>query len=285
VNLIKGSDFGGKFHIRLYSFPPPTSLHFYILLNSVKSVKEQLDPNNLPKHIAVIMDGNGRWAKQQGFVDRVFGHRNAIKAVNEVIEGCGELRIEYLTLYAFSTENWNRPKAEVDALMILLVKTIKDELPKMQKNNIRLKTIGATNTLPEGSRKELLAAIEATKNNTGLTLILALSYSGKWDIVQATKNISEQVRKGEINAEDITEQLFEQSLDTKGIPNPDLMIRTGGDHRISNFLLWQLAYSELYIFEELFWPDFRREHLHEAILDYQDRERRFGKTSEQLSVN
>jgi undecaprenyl diphosphate synthase len=245
-------------------------------------VKEQLDQNNLPKHIAVIMDGNGRWAKQQGFVDRVFGHRNALKAVKEVIEGSGELGIKYLTLYAFSTENWNRPKLEVDALMMLLVKTIKDELPTMQKNNVRLETIGATQTLPENSQKELKSAIDATKNNTGLTVILALSYSGKWDIVNTTKKLIEQVQKGEISLEDINEDLFENSLDTKGIPNPDLMIRTGGDHRISNFMLWQLAYSELFIFEDLFWPDFRREHLHEAILDYQDRERRFGKTSEQL---
>ncbi|MDZ7897703.1 MAG: polyprenyl diphosphate synthase [Arcicella sp.] len=247
-------------------------------------MKEQLDPNNLPKHIAVIMDGNGRWAKQQGFVDRVFGHRNAIKAVNEVIEGCGELRIEYLTLYAFSTENWNRPKAEVDALMMLLVKTIKDELPKMQKNNIRLKTIGATHTLPESSQKELRSAIDATKNNTGLTLILALSYSGRWDIVQTTKHLAEQVKKGELSLDNITEQLFEQSWKTfQGSPNPDLMrfLDQHGNHVY--FMLWQLAYAELYIFEELFWPDFRREHLHEAILDYQDRERRFGKTSEQLS--
>lgn len=245
-------------------------------------MKEQLDSNNLPKHIAVIMDGNGRWAKQQGFVDRIFGHRNALKAVNEVIEGCGELGIAYLTLYAFSTENWNRPKAEVDALMMLLVKTIKDELPKMQKNNIRLETIGATHTLPEISQRELKTAIEETKNNTGLTVILALSYSGKWDIVNTTKKLAQRVQNGELTIEDITEQLFEESLDTKGIPNPDLMIRTGGDHRISNFLLWQLAYAELFIFEELFWPDFRKEHLHEAILDYQDRERRFGKTSEQV---
>ena len=248
-------------------------------------MKEQLDQNNLPKHIAVIMDGNGRWAKQQGFVDRVFGHRNALIAVKEVIEGSGELGVKYLTLYAFSTENWNRPKAEVDALMMLLVKTIKDELPTMQKNNVRLGTIGATHTLPVSSQKELKSAIDATKNNTGLTVILALSYSGKWDIVNTTKKLIEQVQKGEISVEDINEQLFENSLDTKGIPNPDLMIRTGGDHRISNFMLWQLAYSELFIFEDLFWPDFRREHLLEAILDYQDRERRFGKTSEQLSVN
>jgi undecaprenyl diphosphate synthase len=245
-------------------------------------VKEQLDSNNLPKHIAVIMDGNGRWAKQQGFVDRIFGHRNALKAVNEVIEGCGELGISYLTLYAFSTENWNRPKAEVDALMMLLVRTIKDELPKMQKNNIRLETIGATHTLPEISQRELRTAIEETRNNTGLTVILALSYSGKWDIVNTTKKLAQRVQNGELSLEDITEELFEESLDTKGIPNPDLMIRTGGDHRISNFLLWQLAYAELFIFEELFWPDFRKEHLHEAILDYQDRERRFGKTSEQV---
>lgn len=245
-------------------------------------MKEQLDQNNLPKHIAVIMDGNGRWAKQQGFVDRVFGHRNALKAVKEVIEGSGELGVQYLTLYAFSTENWNRPKAEVDALMMLLVKTIKDELPTMQKNNVRLDTIGATNTLPVSSQKELKSAIEATKHNTGLTVILALSYSGKWDIVNATKKLIHQVQNGEISIDDINEELFENSLDTKGIPNPDLMIRTGGDHRISNFMLWQLAYAELYIFEELFWPDFRREHLHEAILDYQERERRFGKTSEQL---
>ena len=245
-------------------------------------MKEQLDQNNLPKHIAVIMDGNGRWAKQQGFVDRVFGHRNALKAVKEVIEGCGELGVKYLTLYAFSTENWNRPKAEVDALMMLLVKTIKDELPTMQKNNVRLDTIGATHTLPTSSQKELKSAIESTKNNTGLTVILALSYSGKWDIVNTTKKLIERVQKGEISIEDINENLFENSLDTKGIPNPDLMIRTGGDHRISNFMLWQLAYSELFIFEDLFWPDFRREHLQEAILDYQDRERRFGKTSEQL---
>ena len=245
-------------------------------------MKEQLDQSNLPKHIAVIMDGNGRWAKQQGFVDRVFGHRNALKAVKEVIEGSGELGIKYLTLYAFSTENWSRPRAEVEALMMLLVKTIKDELPTMQKNNVRLDTIGATHTLPNSSQKELKSAIEATKNNTGLTVILALSYSGKWDIVNATRKLIEQVQKGEISVEDIDEELFERTLDTKGIPNPDLMIRTGGDHRISNFMLWQLAYSELFVFEDLFWPDFRREHLHEAILDYQERERRFGKTSEQL---
>jgi len=252
------------------------------VLKSVKSVKEQLDPNNLPKHIAVIMDGNGRWAKQQGFVDRIFGHRNALKAVKEAIEGSADLGVKYLTLYAFSTENWNRPKAEVDALMMLLISALKDELEDMKKNNVRLDTIGAIDTLPESSQRVLRNAIEETKDNTGITVILALSYSGKWDIVKTAKKLAEQVKNGELAVEDINEQLFEQSLDTKGIPNPDLMIRTGGDHRISNFLLWQLAYSELYIFEELFWPDFRREHLFEAILDYQERERRFGKTSEQI---
>ncbi|WP_026994441.1 isoprenyl transferase [Flectobacillus major] len=247
-------------------------------------MKEQLDRNNLPKHIAVIMDGNGRWAKQKGFTDRIFGHRNALKAVKEVIEGSGEIGVQYLTLYAFSTENWNRPKAEVDALMMLLVKTIKDELPTMHKNNVRLDTIGDIHNLPEYSQKELLSAIDDTKNNTGLTVILALSYSGKWDIVNATKKIAEQVKAGTLAIEDINESLFEISLDTKGIPNPDLMIRTGGDHRISNFMLWQLAYAELYIFENLFWPDFRREHLFEAIKDYQVRERRFGRTSEQVKM-
>lgn len=245
-------------------------------------MKEQIDANNLPKHIAVIMDGNGRWAKQKGFVDRIFGHRNALKAVKEAIQGSSDLGVKYLTLYAFSTENWNRPKAEVDALMMLLISALKDELNDMKKNNVRLDTIGAIDTLPESSQRVLRDAIEETKNNTGIVVILALSYSGKWDITNTARKLAERVVKGEIAIEDINEKLFEQSLDTKGIPNPDLMIRTGGDHRISNFMLWQLAYAELYIFEDLFWPDFRREHLFEAILDYQERERRFGKTSEQI---
>ncbi|MFD1817088.1 isoprenyl transferase [Pseudarcicella hirudinis] len=247
-------------------------------------MKEQIDNNNVPKHIAVIMDGNGRWAKQKGFVDRIFGHRNALTAVRDTIEGCGELGVKYLTLYAFSTENWNRPKAEVDALMSLLVGTIKDELPGMIKSNIRLETIGNIDSLPAKSRKELTAAIDSTKNSTGLTLILALSYSGKWDIVNTARQLAQKVKEGTIAVEDITEDLFEESLDTKGISNPDLMIRTGGDHRISNFMLWQLAYTELYIFDELFWPDFRKQHLFEAVLSYQTRERRFGKTSEQIRL-
>ena len=233
-------------------------------------MKEQIDANNLPKHIAVIMDGNGRWAKQKGFVDRIFGHRNALKAVKEAIQGSADLGVKYLTLYAFSTENWNRPKAEVDALMMLLISALKDELDDMKKNNVRLDTIGAIDTLPESSQRVLRDAIEETKNNTGIVVILALSYSGKWDITNTARKLAERVVKGEIAIEDINEKLFEQSLDTKGIPNPDLMIRTGGDHRISNFMLWQLAYAELYIFEDLFWPDFRREHLFEAILDYQE---------------
>lgn len=245
-------------------------------------MKESIDLNNLPAHIAVIMDGNGRWAKQKGFKDRIFGHRNAIKAVRETIEGCGELGVSYLTLYAFSTENWNRPQAEVNALMSLLIGTIKEELPSMMKNQIRLKAIGDITSLPESTQKELQFAIDQTAQNKGLTLILALSYSGKWDIVQAVKKFASACAAGVMKAEDISADVFQEMLSTGGIPDPDLMIRTGGDHRISNFMLWQLAYAELYIFEELFWPDFRKEHLHQAIVDFQMRERRFGKTSEQV---
>ncbi|RXK47170.1 isoprenyl transferase [Aquirufa rosea] len=245
-------------------------------------MKESIDLNNLPAHISVIMDGNGRWAKQKGFTDRIFGHRNAIQAVRETIEGCGELGVKYLTLYAFSTENWNRPKAEVMALMSLLVSTINDELPSMMKNQVRLKAIGHIESLPSKSQQELLAAIDKTANNTGLTLVLALSYSGKWDIVQAAQKLADKVEKGELKSTDINDEVMSNHLSTAGIPDPDLMIRTGGDHRISNFMLWQLAYAELYIFEDLFWPDFRKLHLHQAIVDFQMRERRFGKTSEQV---
>lgn len=245
-------------------------------------MKESIDLNNLPAHISVIMDGNGRWAKQKGFTDRIFGHRNAIQAVRETIEGCGELGVKYLTLYAFSTENWNRPKAEVMALMSLLVSTINEELPTMMKNQVRLKAIGNIASLPEKSQRELMAATDKTANNTGLTLVLALSYSGKWDLVQAAKKLAEKVEKGEIQVSDIDDSLMDKQLSTAGMPDPDLMIRTGGDHRISNFMLWQLAYAELYIFEDLFWPDFRKEHLYQAIVDFQMRERRFGKTSEQV---
>ncbi len=247
-----------------------------------QNLKESIDLGNLPAHIAVIMDGNGRWAKQQGFTDRIFGHRNALTAVRETIEGCGELGVGFLTLYAFSTENWNRPQAEVKALMSLLISTIHDELPTMMKNQVRLQAIGDLANLPGNSQKVLQEAIAQTAENKGLTLVLALSYSGKWDLVQATKRVSEKVSLGELNASDVTAELIDQHLSTAGMPDPDLMIRTGGDHRISNFMLWQLAYAELYIFEELFWPDFRKVNLHQAILDFQMRERRFGKTSEQV---
>ncbi|OIN60197.1 isoprenyl transferase [Arsenicibacter rosenii] len=243
-------------------------------------MKEHIDPRNLPKHIAVIMDGNGRWAKRQGAA-RVFGHRNAIKAVREVTEGCAELGVQYLTLYAFSTENWNRPKFEVDALMQLLVHTIGGELKTLMDNNVRLATIGHTASLPRDCQRELQEAIDATKGNTGLTLVLALSYSGRWEILEATRQLAAEVAAGTLQPDQITEEVFSRHLCTRDMPDPELMIRTSGEMRISNFLLWQLAYSEFYM-PDVLWPDFRREHLYEAILTYQGRERRFGKTSEQL---
>lgn len=247
-------------------------------------MKELIDTGNLPKHIAVIMDGNGRWAQNQGAA-RIFGHRNAIQAVREVTEGCAELGVSFLTLYAFSTENWARPEFEVRALMELLVQSIRNELPTMLKNNVRLDTIGDINSLPGRCQRQLVEAIEETKHNTGLNLILALGYSGKWDIVQATKKLAEEVQKGVLAPGEINEELMAATLSTKDRPEVDLMLRTGGDHRISNFLLWQLAYAELYFYEDLFWPDFRREHLYEAIMAYQNRERRFGKTGEQIKAN
>jgi undecaprenyl diphosphate synthase len=246
-------------------------------------MKELIDRGNLPKHIAVIMDGNGRWAQNQGAA-RIFGHRNAIKAVREVTEACAELGVSYLTLYAFSTENWARPEFEVKALMELLVQSIRNELPTMLKNNVRMDTIGDTQSLPKSCQRQLAEAIEATRDNTGLNLILALGYSGKWDIAQATRKIADEVRKGILMPEQITEEIISANLATEGRPEVDLMLRTGGDHRISNFLLWQLAYSELYFYEDLYWPDFRREHLYEAVLSYQNRERRFGKTGEQVKA-
>ena len=247
-------------------------------------MKELIDAGNLPKHIAVIMDGNGRWAQNQGAA-RIFGHRNAIKAVREVTEGCAELGISYLTLYAFSTENWARPEYEVRALMELLVQSIRNELPTMMKNNVRLDTIGDTLSLPRSCQNQLGEAIEATKENTGLNLILALGYSGKWDILQAVKRLAADVRTGVLNPQEIDENALTANLSTGDRPEVDLMLRTGGDHRISNFLLWQLAYAELYFYEDLFWPDFRREHLYQAILAYQNTERRFGKTGEQIKAN
>ncbi len=227
------------------------------------------------------MDGNGRWAQKQGAA-RVFGHKSAITSVREVTEGCAELGVEYLTLYAFSTENWNRPKYEVNALMELLVYTIREELPTLLKNNVRLHTIGELGKLPERSRKELLEGVRKTEKNTGLNLTLALGYSGKWDIVQAAKQIVEEVIAGTMQPGDINEHLFAARLSTGGWPDVDLMLRTGGDFRISNFMLWQLAYAELYVYNDLLWPDFRKQHLYEAIISYQGRERRFGKTGDQI---
>ena len=245
-------------------------------------MKEKIDTHNLPQHIAVIMDGNGRWAKGQGAA-RIFGHRSAIKAVRDVTEGCAELGIGYLTLYAFSTENWGRPRAEVNALMQLLVNTIGSERETLMKNNVRLKTIGDSNQLPTNCSLTLHQAIELTQNNTGLTLVLALNYSGRWEITEAVKKIAYRAQHQDINIEDIDQQMITDNLATRDLPDPELLIRTSGEMRISNFLLWQLAYTELYITPVL-WPDFRREHLYEAILAYQQRERRFGKISEQVNV-
>jgi undecaprenyl diphosphate synthase len=243
-------------------------------------LKEKVDINNLPKHIAVIMDGNGRWAKQRGGL-RIFGHKSAITAVRETVEAAAELGVEYLTLYAFSTENWSRPASEVSALMQLLVTTIRKETATLNKNNIRLQTIGDTESLPKGCQQELMEAMEMTKGNSRMTLVLALSYSGRWELTQAMRKLAVKVEQGELAASEINERMIADNLATAGMPDPELLIRTSGEMRISNFLLWQLAYTELYI-TELLWPDFRKEHLYEAIISYQRRERRFGKTSEQL---
>ncbi len=234
----------------------------------------------LPRHLAIIMDGNGRWAKKQGML-RVFGHENGTKAVRHTVEACAKLGIQYLTLYAFSTENWNRPKLEVDTLMKLLINSLKNELPTLQKNNIRLNMIGNMNMLPENAQKQLLDVIEQTKGNTRMTLTLALSYGSREEIVQAVQAISTKVKDGELLANDINDDVISQHLYTHNMPDVDLVIRTSGEQRISNFLLWQIAYAEFYFTEEL-WPDFREKHLHEAIISYQNRERRFGKTSEQI---
>jgi undecaprenyl diphosphate synthase len=247
----------------------------------VASFKEHIDFNNLPKHIAVIMDGNGRWAKKKGAL-RIFGHKNAVQAVRDVTEGCGEIGVKYLTLYAFSTENWGRPKEEVQGLMELLVNTLKQEISTLMENQVKLKTIGETSHLPPECQENLQWAIDKTKDNSGLTLIMALSYSGRWEITKAIKELAEDVEKGKLQSSQINESTLENYLQTSGIPDPELLIRTSGELRISNFLLWQIAYTELYITPTL-WPDFRKEHLYEAIWSYQQRERRFGKTSEQLN--
>ena len=244
-------------------------------------MKELVDLKKLPKHIAIIMDGNGRWAKQKG-AKRVFGHQSAIKAVRETTELCAELGVSHLTLYAFSTENWNRPKLEVTALMRLLVSTIRKETKTLIENDVRLHAIGNIKDLPAECQRELKEAIEITKNNKQMTLTLALSYSGRWDLMNAAKKMLEAAKDGNLEPEMLNEQLFSSFLSTADMPDPELLIRTSGELRISNFLLWQLAYAELY-FTDLLWPDFRKEHLIEAIQAYQSRERRFGKTSEQLT--
>jgi undecaprenyl diphosphate synthase len=246
------------------------------------AIDPRIDSTKLPKHVAVIMDGNGRWAKQRGKL-RTFGHASGVKAVRETVECAAEIGIEYLTLYAFSTENWNRPKYEVNALMTLLVKTINKETRTLNDNNIRLNAIGDLGSLPKSCYRELMEAIDKTKHNTRMTLTLALSYSSKWEMTEAIKAIAMNIRSGKLAVEDITESTIDAHLCTLGIPDPELLIRTSGEHRISNFLLWQIAYAELYFTDKL-WPDFNRVEFEKAIIDYQGRERRFGKISEQISA-
>ena len=246
-------------------------------------LKDSINKNNIPKHVAIIMDGNGRWAKQHG-EDRIFGHHEGVNSVREIVEACGEIGVKYLTLYAFSTENWNRPKEEVDGLMELLVATISMETPNLHKKGVRLQVIGDILSLPVSCQKELQESVDLTANNDRVTLVLALSYSSQWEITDAVKKIAEGVQSGDIKINDINARLIQENLNTKNYPDPELMIRTSGEHRISNFLLWQLAYAEFY-FTDILWPDFRKKEFFEAIIAYQNRERRFGKTSEQLSTN
>ncbi|MBN2481724.1 MAG: isoprenyl transferase [Bacteroidales bacterium] len=246
-------------------------------------VKDRINREKLPKHIAIIMDGSGRWAQQRGN-QRIFGHQHAVAAVRDTVEAVAELGLEYLTLFAFSTENWKRPKSEVDALMSLLVSTIHKETGTLLKNNIKLLAIGDIASLPVNVQRQLNKAIEKSRHNSGLKLILALSYSSRWEILQAVKNIAKELESGTIRYEEINDKLFEQHLNTSDFPEPELVIRTSGEFRISNFLLWQIAYSELY-FTKTLWPDFRREDLYEAILNFQNRERRFGKTADQIFGN
>jgi undecaprenyl diphosphate synthase len=245
------------------------------------SLKEDIHKEKLPNHVAIIMDGNGRWAKQQGLL-RVIGHENGTKAVRQTVEASAELGIKNLTLYAFSTENWNRPKLEVQTLMKLLVKSLKKEIKTFQDNKIKLRAIGCLEDLPKKAHKELLDVIEKTKNNTNMTLTLALSYGSREEIVNVIKELSLKVKNNIISPESIDESIINKHLYTQNLPDVDLLIRTSGEQRISNFLLWQIAYAELY-FTDILWPDFNKEHLYEALINYQNRERRFGKTSEQLT--
>lgn len=246
------------------------------------ALPENLHLQKVPKHIAIIMDGNGRWAKKHGKI-RTFGHKKAVEAVRDAVEGAAELGVKVLTLYTFSTENWNRPKYEVNALMTLLVGTIRKEVEGLNKNDIRLETIGDTNALPSNCRNELQEAIRITAGNKRMTLVLALSYSSRWEITEASKSLAKLVKEGKIQPEDINEELISKNLSTANYPDPELLIRTSGETRISNFLLWQIAYAELYFTEKL-WPDFRKKDLFEAVINYQNRERRFGLTSEQITV-
>src|SRR6478736_6406026 len=259
--------------------------HFMYLrslkFDHMNSLVAKIDKQKLPRHIAIIMDGNGRWAKEKG-QDRLYGHYHAVESVRNIVEGCAELGVEYLTLYAFSTENWDRPEYEVVGLMELLVTTIRNEVESLDKNNIRLHVIGDLNMLPDYARKELSEALEITKNNSGLNLIMALSYSGRWELLNAVKNIAHEIKQNRLTVEEIDQTTLQRFLCTSEFPDPELMIRTSGEFRISNFLLYQLAYAELY-FTNVRWPDFRKENLYEALLNYQSRERRFGKISEQLS--
>ncbi len=253
----------------------------FILLKTAKiGFLDQIDSIKLPQHIAIIMDGNGRWAKQKGKL-RVFGHQNGVKAVREALEGCVKANIKFLTLYAFSAENWNRPKLEVMALMELLVTSLKKEIKTFQENGVRLNVIGDITKLPSNAQRKLQETIEATKENTHCTLTLALSYSSRQEIVDAARNLAQKVKDGKLNADEINDELFAANLYTKNLPDPDLLIRTSGELRISNFLLWQIAYSELCFLDKM-WPEFTKEDLFKSIVDYQQRERRFGKTSEQL---
>ena len=245
------------------------------------SILDELDDRNLPKHIAIIMDGNGRWAKQRGKL-RVFGHENGVKAVREAVENCAKIGVEYLTLYAFSTENWKRPRSEVQTLMRLLVSSLRKELDTLHKNDIKLNAIGNIESLPAKALKELKEVISKTKDNSRMTLTLALSYGSREELKNAIKQIGTKVKNNIISPENIDETIINDHLYTRNLPDVDLLIRTSGEHRISNFLLWQIAYAELY-FIDIFWPDFRGQHLVEAIQNYQNRERRFGKTSEQLN--
>jgi undecaprenyl diphosphate synthase len=242
--------------------------------------KEQIDRNRLPEHIAIIMDGNGRWAKKKGN-ERIFGHKNGVKAVRNTVEAAAELGISWLTLYAFSTENWNRPRTEIDALMSLLVSTLDTETKTLMDNNVRLLTIGDPGSLPARVSSHLSRTVEKTAMNTGTNLVLALSYSARWEILDALRSIAAKIEKGEINSRELTCDLFTDHLQTRDIPDPELLIRTSGEYRVSNFLLWQIAYSELY-FTPTLWPDFSKEDFYEAICNYQRRERRFGKISEQV---